>query len=170
MGFSPLEGVPMTTRSGSVDPGALLYLLREARLSVQELDRELEHESGLAGLSSRSGDVRELLNAEAAGDAAAALALAVYVHRIAGAVAAMAASLGGLDALVFTAGVGERSPPIRDRVCSRLAFLGVELDAQSNAAATPDANVESLRSTVRVVVLAAREDLVVARAVRRLVA
>jgi acetate kinase len=168
MGFSPLEGVPMTTRSGSVDPGALLYLLREERLSVQELDRELEHESGLAGLSGRSGDVRELLNAEAAGDAAAALALAVYVHRIAGAVAAMAASLGGLDALVFTAGVGERSPPIRDRVCSRLAFLGVELDAHSNAAATPDANVESVRSTVRVVVLAAREDIVVARAVRRL--
>jgi acetate kinase len=169
MGFSPLEGVPMATRSGSVDPGALLYLLREERLSVEELDRELEHESGLAGLSGTSGDVRELLTAEAAGAAAAALALAVYVHRIAGAVAAMAASLGGLDALVFTAGVGERSPAIRERVCSRLAFLGVELDARSNAAAIPDADIGSARSTVRVIVLAAREDVVVARAVRRLV-
>jgi acetate kinase len=143
---------------------------RGERLSVQEFDRELEHESGLAGLLGRSGDVRELLNAEAAGDATAALALAVDVHLIAGAGAAMAASLGGLDAVVFTAGVGERSPPIRDRMCSRLAFLGVELDARENAAATPDANVESLRSTVRLVVRAAREDLVVARAARRLVA
>jgi acetate kinase len=170
MGFSPLEGVPMATRSGSVDPGALLYLLREKRLSTETLDWELEHESGLTGLSGKSGDMRELLAAEAAGDAAATLALAVYVHRIASAVAALAASLGGLDALVFTAGVGEGSPAIRERVCSRLAFLGIELDAPANAAATPDADVAAPRSTVRVVVLAAREDLVVARAVRRLVA
>jgi acetate kinase len=114
--------------------------------------------------------VRELLAAEEAGDARAALALAVYVHRIAGAVATMAASLGGLDAVVFTAGVGERSPAIRERVCARLGFVGVELDAQANAAATPDADVAAARSAVRVVVLAAREDLVVARAARSLVA
>jgi acetate kinase len=169
MGFSPLEGVPMTTRSGSVDPGGVLYLLREKGLSVEELDRDLEHESGLAGLSGTSGDVRDLLAAEASGDAAAALALAVYVHRIAGAVAAMAASLGGLDALVFTAGVGERSAEIRERVCSRLRFLGVELDAQANSAATPDADVAADSSAVRVCVVGAREDIVVARAVRRLI-
>jgi acetate kinase len=170
MGFSPLEGVPMTTRSGSIDPGALLYVLREQGLSAEEIDRQLEHESGLAGLSGTSGDVRELWVAEAAGDARASLALAVYVHRIAGAVAVMAASLAGLDSLVFTAGVGERSPAIRERVCARLGFLNVELDTQANAAATPDADVAAPGSAVRVVVLAAREDLVVARAVRRLVA
>ncbi len=128
MGFSPLDGVPMTTRSGSVDPGALLYLLRERGLSVAELDRALEHESGLKGLSGRSGDVRELEAAEAAGDDRARLALAVYVRRIAQAVAASAAVLGGLDALVFTAGVGEHSAAVRERVCERLGFLGVELD------------------------------------------
>src|SRR6266542_2557762 len=97
MGFSPLEGVPMATRSGSVDPGALFYLLREGLLTVEELDRALEHESGLKGISGRSGDVRELEEAEQGGDQAARLALAVYVHRIAGAVAASAAALGGLD-------------------------------------------------------------------------
>jgi acetate kinase len=169
MGFSPIEGVPMTTRSGSIDPGALLYVLREQGLSAEEIDRQLEHESGLAGLSGTSGDVRELLAAESAGDARAALALGVYVLRIAGAVATMAVSLRGLDALVFTAGVGERSPAIRERVCGRLGFLGVELDARANARATPDADIAASDSTVRVVVLAAREDVVVARAVRRLV-
>jgi acetate kinase len=166
MGFSPLEGVPMTTRSGSIDPGALLYLLREQGLPAQELDRQLEHESGLAGLSGTSGDMREVLAAAAAGDARAALALDVYVHRIAGAVAAMTSTLGGLDALVFTGGVGERSPAVRDRLCARLGFLGVELDARTNAAATPDADIAASDSSVRVVVVAAREDLVVARAVR----
>jgi acetate kinase len=170
MGFSPLEGVPMTTRSGSVDPGALLYLLREHGLSADELDRALEHESGLAGLSGRSGDVRELLAAEAEGDAASRLALAIYVRRIAGAVASMATSLGGLDALVFTAGVGERSPELRERICARLRFLGVELDPAANAAASTDADVAASASVVRVSIVAAREELVVARAVRGLLA
>jgi acetate kinase len=170
MGFSPLEGVPMTTRSGSVDPGALLYLLRERGLSVNELDGALEHESGLAGLSGRSGDVRELLAAEAGGDAPSRLALAVYVHRIAGAVASMAVSLGGLDALVFTAGVGERSPELRERICARLRFLGVELDSAANAGASTDADVAAPGSAVRVTVVAAHEELVVARAVRALLA
>ena len=101
MGFSPLEGVPMTTRSGSVDPGALVYLLRERGLTVDELDHALEHESGLAALSGTSGDVRELDDD--------GLALAVYVHRVAAAVAASAASLGGLDAIAFTGGIGEHS-------------------------------------------------------------
>jgi acetate kinase len=116
MGFSPLEGVPMTTRSGSVDPGALLYLLRERGLSVDELDHALEHESGLAALSDTSGDVREL---DPDG-----LALAVYVHRVAAAVAASTAALGGLDAVAFTGGIGEHSALVRERVCRRLGFLG----------------------------------------------
>jgi acetate kinase len=137
MGFTPLEGVPMATRPGSVDPGALLYLLRH-HLSLDELDELLEHESGLLGLSGISGDVREL---EASDEPDAKLALEVFAYRVAGAVAAMAAGLGGVDALVFTAGIGEHSEAVRAAICSRLDFLGA----------------------VDVVVLEAREDLVAAR-------
>ena len=168
MGFSPLEGVPMTTRSGSLDPGAILYLLRERLLSLEELDQALEHHAGLKGLSGGSGDIRELEAAEAAGDKRAILALAVYVHRIAAAVASMTASLGGLDALVFTAGVGEHSSPIRRRVCERLGFLGLQLDHDANAAALADADIGAAGSSVRIVVVAAREDVVIARDVRAL--
>ena len=167
MGFSPLEGVPMTTRSGSIDPGALLYVQREHGLSVDELDRALNEESGLLGLSGMSGDVRELEEVSA-GHEGARLALAVYTHRVAGAVAAMAASLGGLDALVFTAGVGEHSAGVRAAVCARLGFLGVELDEVQNERGALDADVAAGESAVRVLVIAAREELVVARATRGL--
>jgi acetate kinase len=148
MGFTPLEGVPMATRPGSVDPGALVYLLRH-HLDLDELDRMLEHESGLLGLSEISSDVREL---EASKDPAAARALRIFAYRVAGAVASMAAALGGIDALVFTAGVGEHSSDVRTAVCDRLGFLGVGTDA------------------VRVVVVEAHEDVVAARAARKLVA
>jgi acetate kinase len=167
MGFSPLEGVPMATRAGSIDPGALLYLLRERGLTVEELDHALNEESGLKGLSGSSGSVREL-EAAAPHDARARLALDVYAHRIAGAVAAMAASLGGLDVLVFTAGVGEHSAGVRGNVCARLRFLGLELDPEANEAAEPDCDVATAGSPARVLVLRAREDVMVARAVREL--
>jgi acetate kinase len=115
MGFSPLEGVPMATRSGSVDPGAILYLLRESRLELDALEDALEHASGLAGLSGGgSGDVRD----------ASPLALDVFVHRVAGAVAAMAAACGGIDALVFTGGIGENAADVRERIVERVRFLG----------------------------------------------
>jgi acetate kinase len=162
MGFTPLEGVPMATRSGSVDPGALLYLLREGFVDVGALDRALEHESGLLALGG-SGDVREL-------EGTAPAALAVFEHRVAGAVAAMAAAAEGIDALVFTAGIGEHAAGVRARVCARLRFLGVELDEEANAHATPDAEVGAVGSAVRIVVLRAREELVVARAARRVLA
>src|ERR671922_87205 len=158
MGFTPLEGVPMATRAGSVDPGALLHLLRHGSVTAEALDRALEHESGLLGLGG-SDDPRKLEGT---------LALAVYTYRIAGAVAAMAVALGGLDALVFTAGVGEGSAYVRAEICARLGFLGVELDAAANESAVPDADVASPTSSVRVVVVHAREDLVAARAARRL--
>src|SRR5438105_4405464 len=158
MGFSPLEGVPMATRSGSVDPGALLHLLRTDAVTLDELDRALEHESGLLGLGG-SEDPRDLEGTEA---------LAVYTYRITAAVGAMATALGGFDALVFTAGVGEGSAAVRSEVCARLRYLGVELDDEANAAAQPDAEIAAAESPVRVVVLRAREDLVVARAVREL--
>ncbi|HEX2427422.1 MAG TPA: acetate/propionate family kinase [Gaiellaceae bacterium] len=167
MGFSPLEGVPMTTRSGSVDPGALLHVQRQHAVSFEELERVLNEESGLRGLSGLSGDIREL-EAAAREDERARLALAVYAHRIAGAVAAMATPLEGLDVLVFTAGVGEHSPGVRAAVCARLAFLGVELDARLNERSAPDRDIASSESAVRVLVVEAREELVVARAVRAL--
>jgi acetate kinase len=170
MGLTPLEGVPMTTRAGSVDPGAILYLLRARGLSVDQLDDALEHDSGLKALSGTSGDVREIQAAEAAGDKRPELALGVYVHRIAAAVAAMAAALGGLDALVFTAGVGENSALVRERVCGRLAFLGVELDPELNRQARPDCDIARAVSPVRINVIRAREELIAARAVRALLA
>jgi acetate kinase len=165
MGFTPLEGVPMATRAGSVDPGALLYLL-EQHLTQEELDRMLEHESGLLGLSGLSGDVREL---EASDTPGARLALAVFTYRVATAVGAMAAALGGLDALVFTAGIGENSSSVRTAVCERLGYLGVEIDEEANAAARPDAGqpnagITAPGGSVEVIVLEAREDVVAARA------
>jgi len=163
MGFSPLEGVPMETRSGSVDPGALLYLLR-AHLSVDELDEALNHDSGLKALAGGTGDMREIV---AAGGG---LALDVFAHRVAGAVAAMAAAAGGLDALVFTAGIGEGSALVRERVCERLGFLGVVLDAARNDSAEPDCDVAADGSAARVLVIRAREELVAARAARTLLA
>jgi len=115
MGFTPLEGVPMATRSGTVDPGALVYLLRERLVTLEQLEHALEHESGLAGLSDGgSGDIRE----------ATAEAVDVFVHRVAAAVAAMAAACGGLDALAFTGGIGEHAGDVRDRIVERVRFLG----------------------------------------------
>jgi acetate kinase len=167
MGFSPLEGVPMTTRSGSIDPSAVLYVLKNGRLDRAGLERALENESGLAGLSETSGDVRDLERAEDAGDEKAALALSVYVYRIAAAIGAMATALGGLDAIVFTAGVGEHSARVRARVCERLSFLGVGIDDDLNAEAEPDLDIATNEAAVRVLVIRAREALMVARAVRR---
>ena len=167
MGFSPLEGVPMNTRSGSVDPGALLYLLRSGLLGVDELDHALNLESGLAGLGGCGvGAARELQAAAETGDSAAQFAFAVFELRVAGAVASMAASAGGLDALVFTAGIGEGSAQVREGVCARLGFLGVELDARGNASAVPDCDVAADGAPVRVLVIHAREELIAARAAR----
>jgi acetate kinase len=166
MGLTPLEGVPMATRSGSVDPGALLYLLRHGE-SVDELEHALDNESGLLGLSGISGSVEEL---ERTTEPAAQLALEVYAYRIATTVGAMAVALDGLDALVFTAGVGEHSAWVRRRVCDRLGFLGVQLDLERNETEEPDAELAASGSRVRVVALRAREDVVIARAVRTLLA
>lgn len=170
MGFSPLEGVPMATRSGSIDPGILLYLEREHGLTADDLEQALNHGSGLAGLTGGAGGVLEAEQAAAAGDRAAELALEVLAHRVAGAVAVMAVAAGGLDAVVFTAGAGERSPGLRGRVCGRLAHLGVELDRERNLAADGDADISAEGAAVRALVVAAREELVAARAARELLA
>ena len=165
MGFTPLEGVPGATRPGPVDPGSLLYLLREG-VSVAELDRALEHESGLTGLAG-TGDVAAL---ERDPSPQAALALDVYAYRVAQAVAAMASALGGLDALAFTGGVGEHSWRVRAAICGRLRFLGVAIDESANEQAAGEAAVSSKESSVLVQVVPAREDVVIARAVRTLLA
>jgi acetate kinase len=168
MGFTPLEGVPMTTRSGSVDPGALLYLLRERQFDPKSLDHALNFDSGVEALAACTGGMIEIERRAGSGDSDADLALRVLVHHLAAAVAAMSASAGGLDALAFTAGIGEGSALVREHLCSRLRFLGVELDQTRNAEAEPDCDVARESSHVRVLVVQAREELVAARAARRL--
>jgi acetate kinase len=165
MGFTPLEGLVMATRSGSVDPGLLLWLLERERLSVAEMSAALEHESGLLALAG-TADMRAVLARAASGDGEARLALDVYVHRLRAGVAAMAAALGGLDALVFTGGVGERSAPVRAAAAGGLAFLGVAIDTARNEAADGDAEVSAGGAPVRTLVVRAREDLEIARQVR----
>jgi acetate kinase len=165
MGFTPLEGLVMATRSGSVDPGLLLWLLQHTGMSEHELAEALEHESGLLGLAG-SADMRAVLAAAEREEPAAVLALDVYVHRLRGGIAAMAAALDGLDALVFTGGVGERAPAVRARAAAGLGFLGVGLDDAANAAATADAEIGAPGAAVRTLVVEAREDLEIARGVR----
>jgi acetate kinase len=171
MGFTPLEGLVMATRSGSVDPGVLIWAQRHHGLSADDLDRILDRESGLLGLSGLSGDVRTVLAAAGRGDGAARLALDVYLHRLRASVAAMAAALGGLDALVFTGGVGEHSADVRAGACTGLGFLGVALDPDANAAAGAggDSVISPAGERVAVLVVEAREDLEIAAEVRRVV-
>jgi acetate kinase len=168
MGFTPLEGLVMATRSGTVDPGLILWLIREAGLEPAAIEDQLERHSGLLGLGG-SADMRELIDLAARGSADAQLALDVYVHRLRGAIAAMAASLGGLDALVFTAGVGEHAGELRRRVTTGLAFLGVVVDPARNSAAVGEADAEISESDARVrsFVILAREDLEIAAQARR---
>jgi acetate kinase len=170
MGFTPLEGLVMATRSGTVDPGLVTWLVREAGVRVDEVDDALSHRSGLAGLTGGSGDMRDVLAARAAGDGAASLAFDVYVHRLRQEIAAMAASMNGLDALVFTGGVGEHAPEVRTGAADGLGFLGVALDAPANDAANADAEVTAAGACVRSFVVTAREDVEIAREVRAVVA
>jgi acetate kinase len=165
MGFTPLEGLVMATRSGTVDPGLVLWLQTHAHVPAEELTETLEHGSGLKALAG-SPDMRELLAGVRAGSADARLALDVYVHRLRASIAAMAAATVGLDALVFTGGVGERSAEVRQAAAAGLGFLGVALDEARNAGARPDAEVSLAGAAARVLVIEAREDLEVARQVR----
>jgi acetate kinase len=168
MGFTPLEGLVMATRSGSVDPGLLLWLMERTGMPERELASALEHQSGLLGLAG-SGDMRELLAHADAGDERARLALDVYEHRLRAGIAAMAAALGGLDALVFTGGVGEQSPEVRASAVAGLRFLGLAIDEQRNAAAAGDADITGSEGQARTLVIRAREDLEIARQARLVV-
>ena len=167
MGFTPLEGLVMATRSGSVDPGMLLWLLEHEQLSTGELADVLEHRSGLLGLAG-SADMREILDRAGRGDPSARLALEVYSHRLRAGIAAMAAALDGLDALVFTGGVGEHSSEIRAQAAVGLGFLGVAVDGDRNAQPQADCEIGVQGAAVRTLVLTAREDIEIARQVRAL--
>jgi acetate kinase len=166
MGMTPAEGPIMATRSGTIDPGAVL-LLAEREGGASPVREALERRSGLLGLSGLSADMREVLEAADAGHEAARLAIEVYVHRLRGAVASMAAAMGGVDALAFTGGVGENSARIRAAVCERLAFLGVAIDDDLNAGSnSDDAVIGPAADGVGVVVVHAREELEMAREAR----
>ena len=165
MGFTPLEGVVMATRAGSVDPGLILWLIREGGLAAGAVEDGLQHRSGLAGLAG-TADMRAVEDAAAAGDERARLALDVYCHRLRAGIAAMTAAMGGLDWLVFTGGVGENSAEVRAATSGPLGFLGVVLDHEANAAARADTRISSAASAVSVAVVESREDLEIAAETR----
>ena len=170
MGFTPLEGLVMATRSGSVDPGLIVWLLQHGQLGVAEVSAGLEKESGLAGLSGvPSGDMREVLQAAGSGEPAALLAVEVYLHRLRREIAAMAAAMNGLDALAFTGGVGEHSSEVRAAAAAGLEFLGLTLDPDRNQA-TADAIISRDDSAAAALVITAREDIEMARQARRALA
>jgi acetate kinase len=171
MGFTPLEGLVMATRSGSVDPGALLWLQRRVPMPAEVMEEALERKSGLLGISGVSGDMRSVLEAADRGARRAELALDVYLHRLRGGIAAMAAAMDGLDAVTFTGGVGEGSARIRRDACASLGFLGLALDPRRNeVAGKADSDLSASGAQVRVVLVQAREDLEMAREVRRVLA
>jgi acetate kinase len=163
MGFTPLDGLMMGTRSGSVDPGILTYLVQTQNLTGKALDDLLNRKSGLLGISGISGDMRQIVSAMNEGHERAKLAFDIFVHRLQAGVGSMVAALGGLDALVFTAGIGENSPEVRQAACANFAFLGLELDSAKNASPHPDGDIAKESSSVRVMVVQAQEDWSIAR-------
>ncbi|WP_339670268.1 acetate/propionate family kinase [Dasania marina] len=158
MSFTPLDGLAMATRSGAIDPGALLYLLKNKTMTVEQLEQLLNHQSGLLGLSGISADLAVLL---ASNQPDAVAAVAHYIYRIVLALASMVAAIGGINTLVFTAGIGQHSPQLRERVCQQLAWLGINLDAQANL--NNARCISSRDSKVAVYVIATDEELMIAQ-------
>jgi acetate kinase len=169
MGFTPLEGLVMARRCGSIDPGLMLYLERTAGIRFDELDRGLNEDAGWLGVSGLTADWRELEQAAGSGHARAILAREVFMHSLVRTIGQMVAVLGGLDGLIFTGGIGEHSAAVRAGIGEQLAFCGVRVDARANAERQSDADVAKGESGVRVLVVEAREDLTVLHEVRRLV-
>lgn len=167
MGFTPLEGLMMSTRSGSIDPGILTYLMRQQG-SPKELDEILNTKSGLLGISGISGDMRDIVSAMKQGNERARLAFEIFVHRLQREIGAMISVLGGIDALVFTAGIGENSVEVRAAACENLSYVGLKLDAQKNAPSADDHEISASDSAVRVFVIRAQEEWAIARECWRL--
>ncbi|MBW4695500.1 MAG: acetate kinase [Lyngbya sp. HA4199-MV5] len=168
MGFTPLEGLMMGTRSGSVDPGILLYLMRQEGYTVDRMDQELNKASGLLGISGVSADLRQVMQAIEAGNAHAQLAFDVYIHRLRSGMGSMLASLGGVDAIVFTAGVGENAAIVRSLACEHFCFMGLKLDAKKNEHHPIDQDIATADSTVRIFVIHTQEDWAIAQDCHRL--
>jgi acetate kinase len=162
MGFTPLDGLMMGTRSGAVDPGILTHLMHEHSLDSERIDELLNQHSGLLGISGLSSDMRDILAAIRQGHERAQLAFDIYIHRIRAAIGAMAAVLGGVDAVVFTAGVGENSPEVRSAACRGLEFAGLQLNDTANETPSLDQDIAAVDSTVRVLVIRAEEDWAIA--------
>jgi acetate kinase len=169
MGFTPLEGMMMTRRSGSIDPGLVVYLLRSGGLSPDQVDKGLNQASGLLGVSGVSTDLREVIAAAQAGNERATLAVSMFVDRAAQAISGMLPCLGGLDALVFTGGIGEHSALARMRVAAAFDYLGMHIDDAANENATGDVELSAPTAQVRIFVIEAREDLTILADVKRLV-
>src|ERR1700719_227207 len=169
MGFTPLEGLMMGTRSGSIDPGIMTYLMRHGGFTGHQLDELLNTKSELLGISGISGDMRQIVAAMKEGHLRAKLAFEIFVHRLQAAIGAMIAVLGGIDALVFTAGIGENSPEVRAAACANFAFLGLKLDGTKNAHSSADQDISLFDSAVRILVVSAQEDWAIARDCWRLV-
>jgi acetate kinase len=169
MGFTPIEGLIMATRSGSIDPGALLWVQRHGGLSAEQVEMTLEYDSGLRGLTGETGDLQRVIALADAGNVAAQLAYDVYVYRIQTNVGAMSAAMNGIDGLVFTGGAGEASVRLRSDVCTSLTFLGLRLDESSNQAIEGDGSVSAIGQAPAVLVIHAREDLEIAQSVRGLI-
>jgi acetate kinase len=168
MGFTPLEGIMMGTRSGSIDPSILVYLLRHENCTADELDEILNRKSGLLGVSGFSSDMREILEAIERGNDRARLAYEIFAHRLTREIGAMLAVLGGVDAIVFTGGIGENCAPLREDVCTQLGFLGLQLDPAKNGHPNLDENIAAAGSAVQVLVIRADEDSEIARECLRL--
>jgi acetate kinase len=170
MGFTPLEGLVMATRCGSLDPGLLMWLLQHGGLSPDEVSHGIEHTAGLAGLAAlpdRSGDMREVRAAADAGRPSARLAIDVHTHRLRQEIASMAAAMDGLDSLVFTGGIGEHQPRVRAEAAAGLGFLGVAIDpARNDETAGGDSEISASSAEVRTLVITAREDVEIAHQVR----
>ncbi len=163
MGFTPLEGLMMGTRSGSIDPAILLYLMREYSLSTDDLNTLLNKESGLKGVSGISADVRAILQGMKENNFRAQLAFDMYIHRLRSHIGAMFASLGGLDALIFTAGVGENAVLVREKACEGWEFLGLKLDKTKNESSPVDQDIATKDSSVRILVIHTEEDWAIAQ-------
>ena len=163
MGFTPMEGLMMGTRAGSVDPGILTYLMRQGRHIGEQLDNLLNSKSGLLGISGISSDMRQIVAAMKDGHVRAKLAFEIFVHRLQAGIGAMIAVLGGIDALVFTGGIGENSAEVRAEACAKFGFLGLKLDTGKNKKFVGDQEISKPESTVRVFILRAQEDWAIAR-------
>ncbi len=170
MGFTPLDGIVMGTRSGSIDPGIILYLQRHKNITIAEIGDALNHRSGLRGISGVSADYREVERASSQGNPRARLALEIFANSVRNAIGASAVALGGMDALVFTGGIGEHATTLRNTVCEALQCLGVTLDLTKNAAIEGDSNISAAGSAVKVLVIETREELMIARETARVIA